>query len=60
MKFKHFVPYGSYDTACGLSVPPIKAARLNTTDERKLTTCGYCQAQMTDLGDFPPIEKGGY
>lgn len=44
---KHFAPWGSYTTTCGLAIFP-KGYRDFTTDERKQTTCPNCRAKFTD------------
>jgi hypothetical protein len=48
---KHFLPYGAYVAACGRISDDRYPERW--TDQRRLTTCAECQAQMTDLGDLP-------
>ena len=51
---KHFLPYGAYVAACGTFHDTRYPDRW--TDLRSETTCGDCQAQMTDHGDLPPID----
>lgn len=46
-----FLPYGSYVTSCGRIEDHRFPHRFS--DERRKTTCGDCQAQMTDHGDLP-------
>lgn len=48
----HFLPYGSYVAGCGWILDLRYAERW--TELRRETTCGDCQARMTDLGDLPP------
>jgi hypothetical protein len=48
-----FVPYGAYVSSCG-RIEDLRFPEL-WSDERKLITCGDCQAQMTDRGDLPPV-----
>lgn len=48
-----FLPYGSYVASCGR----IEDRRYpdRWSDRRKDVTCAECQAQMTDVGDLPPV-----
>lgn len=48
----HFLPYGSFVAECGRILDQRHAGWW--TELRRKTTCGDCQAQMTDLGDLPP------
>ncbi len=49
----HFLPYGSYVASCGRIEDQRHPARWS--DLRRDTTCGECQAQMTNYGDLPPV-----
>lgn len=48
-----FLPYGAYVASCGRIEDQRYPERWS--DRRKDVTCADCQAQMTDLGDLPPI-----